>query len=305
MLTYNSPWDKTRQTLYSILIQKFTDFEIVIADDGSQDNNFSKIEEYFATNNFTNYTLVANKTNQGIVKNFNSGLVLCKGKYIKPISPGDFLYDENTLAAVYDEIKDGDAAVYFGRAAFYSNTNGELKLYPEKCNPRDLAPYIKKDYKAIRRNYLVNRDYILGASTFYKRDIFEKYFCDIKNIIKYAEDCTLIYMVANDEKFEYLPYDVIWYEYSSGISTSGDSKWAQRLYEDNKQTFAMLYNKRLIPYWIYEISYGESRYKRLLIKILHNPRTIIMRLFHLKSLNEWKYVNNERSTDSLRTIINS
>ena len=97
MLTYNSSWDKTRQTLYSVLVQKDVSFEIIIADDGSDENNFEKIREYLAAWDFTTYYLVANEQNQGIVRNFNSGLVLCKGEYIKPLSPGDFLYDENTL----------------------------------------------------------------------------------------------------------------------------------------------------------------------------------------------------------------
>ena len=241
MLTYNSSWDKTRQTLYSILIQKFADFEIVIADDGSQDNNFSKIEEYFATNHFTNYTLVANETNQGIVKNFDSGLVLCKGKYIKPISPGDFLYDENTLASVYDEIKDGDAAVYFGNAVYYSNTGGNIHIYDDNANPMDLTPYLKKDYKTIKKNYLVGMDRILGASVLYRSDKFKYYFHQMLKIIKYAEDCSIGFMIAHDEKIDYLSTKgVIWYEYSSGISTNGNSKWGRLIDADYRNMLFLL-----------------------------------------------------------------
>ena len=64
MLTYNSSWDKTRQTLYSVLVQKDVSFEIIIADDGSEENNFEKIRDYLAAWNFAAYSLVANERNQ-------------------------------------------------------------------------------------------------------------------------------------------------------------------------------------------------------------------------------------------------
>lgn len=289
MLTYNSSWDKTRQTLYSILIQKFADFEIVIADDGSQDNNFSKIEEYFATNHFTNYTLVANETNQGIVKNFDSGLVLCKGKYIKPISPGDFLYDENTLASVYDEIKDGDAAVYFGNAVYYSNTGGNIHIYDDNANPMDLTPYLKKDYKTIKKNYLVGMDRILGASVLYRSDKFKYYFHQMLKIIKYAEDCSIGFMIAHDEKIDYLSTKgVIWYEYSSGISTNGNSKWGRLIDADYRNMLFLLVEKKIIPLWLYELHYSESNLKRWFIKLFHFPIFFIrQRLFSSPLIIGW------------------
>lgn len=282
MLTYNSSWDKTRQTLYSVLIQKFKDYEIVIADDGSQENNFSKIEKYFAANNFANYTLVANETNQGIVRNFHSGLVLCKGKYIKPISPGDFLYDENTLSICCKKMKDDSASVYFGRAFFYSYENDMLKLYPDKSNPHDLTPYIRDNSNLIKRNYLQHRDYILGAATFYKTTIFRKYFEEISSVVKFAEDCTMIYMVANNEKFILLDLPnnnpLIWYEYTIGISTNQSSKWQKLLMEDNKNTFRFLNEKNLIPQWMYNYHFGNSKMYRRIVGLIHEPTRLIRKL---------------------------
>ena len=209
MLTYNSSWDKTRQTLYSVLVQKDVSFEIIIADDGSEENNFEKIRDYLASWNFTAYSRVANERNQGIVRNFNSGLVLCKGEYIKPLSPGDFLYDENTLSACREAIKGNDAAVYFGRAFFYGRESDTVKVFADKANPRDLRPYLKNNARKIKRNYLLKRDYILGASVIYKKDIFKRYFEEIMSTVKYAEDCTMIYMIASGEKARYMKMDAI------------------------------------------------------------------------------------------------
>ena len=303
LLTYNSPWEKTMQTLYSILIQENVDYEIIIADDGSSDNNFNRIEEYLSSYSFVNYTLVENKKNQGTVKNFLSGLQHCQGEYIKPISPGDFLYDKNVLSSVYEIIQDKEAAVYFGKAIFYSYFDKKIHFFKDKANPRDLTPYLKKDCKGIKKNYLVEHDYILGASTFYKRDVFEKYFIDIIDIVKYTEDCIMIYMIANGETIEFLNLDcVIWYEYSSGISTSGDSKWVQRILADHKNIFAMLVSKKLIPKWSYNMFYDSSRIKRFFLKIFYNPSSIIKRLFFVNKIKGWKAFNN--NIDILKNILN-
>lgn len=279
MLTYNSSWDKTRQTLYSVLVQKDVSFEIVIADDGSDENNFEKIRDYLASWNFTAYSLVANERNQGIVRNFNSGLVLCKGEYIKPLSPGDFLYDENTLSACCEAIKGNDVAVYFGRAFFYSREADTVKIFADKANPRDLRPYLKNNARKIKWNYLFRCDQILGASVIYKKDIFQKYFSEIMPILKYAEDLTIRFMIANNEKVECLDtsmeasgcHGLLWYEYASGISTSGDARWPRLYYEDSKNVFLLLKEKRLIPYWLYELHYSDNKIKRLFILLFYAP----------------------------------
>ena len=279
MLTYNSSWDKTRQTLYSVLVQKDVSFEIVIADDGSEENNFEKIRDYLASWNFAAYSLVANEQNQGIVRNFNSGLVLCKGEYIKPLSPGDFLYDENTLSACCEAIKGNDAAVYFGRAFFYSREADTVKIFADKANPRDLRPYLKKDARKIKRNYLFRCDQILGASVIYKKDIFQKYFSEIMPIVKYTEDLTIRFMIANNEKVEYLDISMetsccqglLWYEYASGISTSGDARWARLCYEDSKNVFRLLKEKRLVQRWLYDRYFLGNKIKRLFILLFYTP----------------------------------
>ena len=39
--TYNANWEKTKNTLFSIIRQKNVIFEIIVTDDGSASNNFS------------------------------------------------------------------------------------------------------------------------------------------------------------------------------------------------------------------------------------------------------------------------
>ena len=46
LVTYNSDLSDIFKTLNSIINQEFKHFEIVLSDDGSEDNKFKQIEEF-------------------------------------------------------------------------------------------------------------------------------------------------------------------------------------------------------------------------------------------------------------------
>lgn len=70
------------------MAQTFKDYEIVVSDDGSEENCFDKIEAYFTAHQFANYTLIPHEKNQGTVKNLIDGLAKAKGKYVRDFGPG-------------------------------------------------------------------------------------------------------------------------------------------------------------------------------------------------------------------------
>lgn len=239
MCTYNSDADKLFKTLKSIVWQKNCSFEIIITDDGSSVFNIAEIEQWFKVNKFKDYTIIANKQNMGTVKNYLEGVKKASGKYIKGSSPGDFLYDRYTLCKYKNFIENNNYLVVFGRAAYYSFENGNINIY-EKSNPIDLEPYINKNKQAILKNYLYYRDYILGTALIIERDILLKYLLLIQNEIIYAEDCSYILMVADGINIGFLDEFIIWYEYGTGISTSGSKYFLEKIWQDNLKCFEML-----------------------------------------------------------------
>lgn len=288
VLTYNSDWDKTRRTLYSILKQKNVEFELIVTDDGSKENNYDRIRAFFASYDFTNYYLVDNKQNQGTVRNLLSGINYCKGEYIKPISPGDFLYDDNILRKTHDYICKGSAAVYFERACYYSVENGHPVLYASQANPRDVRPYLKREYEKIKRNYLAYSDLILGASVIYKAEPLRDYLNKVCDCIKYAEDNVIIYMLAKGERVEYLSemeYGV-WYEYMSGISMGNDSVWLGRVANDRRSIVSRLYFEHSIPFWLYILNITPNWILRQIIKLLYTPGVFIWRYSKIKGYDK-------------------
>lgn len=263
--TYNSDIEKLFLTLKSIIRQKNIKYEIVIADDGSRTFDENSIKEYLERNKFSDYQIVSNSVNEGTVKNVISGLRVAKGRYIKAISPGDLLYDENALVKFKKFIEKNNYKVVFGRAAYYSVENNDIVLY-QKMNPVDLQPYISCDKKAIFKNYLYYRDYILGACLILEKEVFIRYLSIIQGKIKYAEDCSYILMVSDGLDIGFLDDFMIWYEYGSGISTNKSSFWAEMLYKDNLECFKLVADRHPELQECYDLVIKRKNLRTILLK---------------------------------------
>lgn len=283
VLTYNASLEKTYQTLNSIIKQKGISFEIIVADDGSKNNNFSALKDFFYSLNFNDFKFVENKINQGTVKNVISALKVCSGQYVKAISPGDFLYDENTLRIFGDEIEKTKAEVYFGRAVYYSKNEDKIVFF-KKSNPEFLEVYKRNNTNGIKRNYLIKRDYILGAALIVKTSVFLSYLKKLEGKVIYAEDCSFICMVANDIFPVFIDSFLIWYEFGGGISTSSSNVWTQKIEEDNKETFKYLLQAKTIKKYIYDMYFSENFLYRSLLKIIFYPKTLLMKVFPTKKI---------------------
>ena len=278
VLTYNSDWIKTKQTLLSILEQENVLFEIVIADDGSQNNNFDKIKELFDDQNFSNYKLIENKKNQGTVKNLISGLKIASGSYIKPISPGDFFYSKNSLKMALNYITNDkqEASAYFGRTLYYIlDAKKQIEL-TNQSNPHDIRPYLIQNIKKIKKNYFIRLDTILGASVIYKTESLRNHLLQICSFVKFAEDYSLICMLSEDENIRLLtdeknnPEYFICYECDTGISTQKQSKWHTILHNELEKTFKYLYDKKLISSGIYKANFSKSKFQRFIYHIIYD-----------------------------------
>lgn len=77
-----------KQSIDSILNQTYTNFELIIIDDGSTDNSVEVIKEF----SDKRIKLFENITNQGIVYSRNRAVENSKGKYIAILDSDDIAY---------------------------------------------------------------------------------------------------------------------------------------------------------------------------------------------------------------------
>lgn len=237
--SYQPNYEKMVMTVRSLFLQKDVSLQIVIADDGSDEDYFQEMEWHFSEWNFTDYELVKNPTNQGTVINCLSGFMRCKGEYIKPISPGDYMASDTTLRKWIDYMKEKDIDICGSDYFCYNNRdNGKmvakvLMLHPRRC---DLSG------RALRESYILYDNIFLGAATLCKKKVLIKYVSKLAEKVKFAEDNCYRMMAYCGEKMGFYRKETIIYEVGTGISTSGEDKWNLLLKKDWEVSNDMLLN---------------------------------------------------------------
>lgn len=244
VLTYNSTWEDLENTLESALAQKGICYEIVISDDGSEDNHREQLIQYFERKNFPNYTLICSQENHGTVCNAISGLENCKGKWVKDISPGDALYDDRCLAQWIECCERNNWLWSFSEAVYYKKTQNGFEAVSCKAFPTDLSPYTKGRFDNCRWNYVVLNDIALGATMVCKTDLYLSYCKQIEGKVIFAEDNVWRLMMFDGVLGGYYPEITILYEYGVGISTSGQEIWHERLDKDWRATTSIILSRK-------------------------------------------------------------
>lgn len=240
IVTYNPNWEKLKKTIISVVLQEMVNVEIIISDDGSKLNYHKRIIKLFSDLNVREYTLLSNPENEGTVKNVYRGLKVARGKYVKLISPGDYLYEELTLYRFVKYMEQKSIKVCFGAPIYYNDDNG-LKIINHKSVPQALFLYrgARKE-TMIRKNYLVLYDMPLGASFCVEKDILFKYLSLMIGKIKIGDDFVFNIMVFHRVKIYYFDHPVIWYEYGHGVSTSKNMEYSSILKNDLDNMFKII-----------------------------------------------------------------
>lgn len=230
--SYNPSIDKLLFTIDSILNQKKVYVEIIVTDDGSKNNHFEKIKQYFKENSFFDYRLIDHKNNQGTVLNISDGVKIAKGEYLKVISPGDVLAFDDILFRWIQAITNSEYEWSFSDAYYYSEMNGNYSILEKYANPQLVKPYIDNKTDLCRWNYVVNDDLAIGAALLCKTYLFREYLDRIIYKVKYAEDNVWRLMMYDGILPYYFPEETVLYECNTGISNSPNNRWAKLLKAD-------------------------------------------------------------------------
>ena len=173
ILTYNN-FKYIFETLDSVFMQTYQNIEIVINDDASKYFNEEKIVSYINKNkkeNIKNYIINKSKQNLGTVKSFNNSIKLSKGNYIFPLACDDCFYDRKAIENIVNYLKNTDLLLATSYRYIYDESL-KNKIYREP-KEEDIQ-YFYKDSSELYYK-LCKGNFISGASTYYKREFFDRY----------------------------------------------------------------------------------------------------------------------------------
>lgn len=108
----------------SVLNQTFTDFELILVDDGSPDGCPAICDEYAKKDPRVK---VVHKENGGLSDARNAGLDKCAGKYVIFLDSDDFWNDDNALNLLYEKAKNNYDIIMFGCTLFFPS-NGQQHI---------------------------------------------------------------------------------------------------------------------------------------------------------------------------------
>lgn len=188
-----------RECLDSVLRQKYLDFEIIIIDDGSDDNSWGIIEEY---TNKDERIIAIHQENQGVSSARNAGLNRAQGQYILFVDSDDsvsenllYLLNEHIVESNPDIIEysvyktNSDGVIYQKKLLydnFYQNNEDCLSYYYTSKNSLDYCCNKVFRFEPIQdlrfKQFSQSEDYIFNVESFLRA-----------NSIKTISDCLYYY----------------------------------------------------------------------------------------------------------------
>ena len=157
-----------KEAIDSVLAQTFTDFELIILNDGSTDQTESIILSY----DDPRIVYVKNEQNLGLIGTLNKGMALAKGKYIARMDADDICFPER-FAKQVEFLEKNQEYVICGTSAyrFYDHiSDGKAFNVPLSDESIRIRLFFNSGFihPSVMFRTSVVRDYHLGFSEDYK-----------------------------------------------------------------------------------------------------------------------------------------
>lgn len=180
-----------QRCLDSILSQSFTDFEVILVDDGSSDKSGGICDEYAQRDSRIR---VFHKENGGVASARQMGMDEAKGEYVIHTDPDDWV-EPKMIEMLYNEAKAKEADVVI--CDFYINR--PQKVYRVKQKPTNL------DHLVVLSE-LFQQLHGSCCNKLIKRTCFEEYGVSFPPGVSYCEDLSFwVCLLKNPIKVAYLP----------------------------------------------------------------------------------------------------
>lgn len=160
--------------LDSVFKQNYSNIELLVADDGSEDFDKKAVEKYIKDNkkeNIKKVKVLTNEKNVGTVKNLNNAIKNSTGNYITFFAADDELSNENVISNYHDSFTKYDKYVITAQAYLY-----------DKYLLKNEGPAVDTK-KALKYNtmkpisvfyYIAKSCFYASGATAYRKNIFDK-----------------------------------------------------------------------------------------------------------------------------------
>lgn len=149
------------RTIESVRAQSVTDWELIVADDGSSDQTPHKLLEWQQEEKRIVY--LPSNTNVGISRNYNRGLRVAKGDYVAMIDDDDPWIDKNKLQTQIEFLDTHNEFVGCGGGVIVIDHTG-----------KELYRYLKPETDEQIRKYMLFSNPMANSTTIFRRSAGEQ-----------------------------------------------------------------------------------------------------------------------------------
>ncbi len=209
----------------SILSQTFTDFELILIDDGSPDNSGRICDDYALKDSRIN---VVHKINEGVSVARNTGIELAKGKYICFVDSDDYI-SEYYLEELVNKINDKRNIVL---CCYDSFTEYDYRIQKSNTisNKDIYFSFNKSEIESINKNIIISQPW----NKLFKKKIIEKYNIRMDKSLSLGEDMLFVYTyISKIPDKEILIINKPLYHYHIGDENSLLNKYREDLFDSN------------------------------------------------------------------------
>lgn len=218
------------RVLESLENQSFSDFEVVVINDGSSDKTKEIATSYLENSNLN--MVYIEQENQGVSYARNAGLNLAKGKYITFVDADD-IYNREFLNILYHEIEKDRSDTVF--CAYSRDLDRVQRFAPTDVTTESLDHMSLLDFVMIRKASCAFFTFI------YKIDILRRHKIYFDANLKYGEDLEFLWKyLSHCKSGVFVPLELHGY-YDNPLSAMNNISWrAADLLTSTKQTEAYL-----------------------------------------------------------------
>lgn len=171
-------WEFMKDTIDSVLMQDYSQIQLIVSDDGSDHFPAEEFEQYIESHkrdNLISYTVRHSEKNEGTVRHLNRVLEWVEGEYIM-LMAGDDTLDNSSVFSRYVQAfqKEGDkCGVVMGQTALYDTTMSKFLEY--YVWPDVIDAINKEDSAKDLLNALYYLPCIPTTSTCFRRWVIDQY----------------------------------------------------------------------------------------------------------------------------------
>ena len=188
------------ECLDSVVNQTLKEIEIIIVNDGTQDNSMKRIERFLPDKRI----IIINKENGGVSSARNTGMKIAKGEYISFIDPDDFI-KLSMMEELYKDAEDAD--IVFSDFILYDNLDKNEKIekiYEKKTRigsmiwSNQLLKFRGVTSKLYKRTFLQENHILFIEKIIYEDTSFNFTAFIISNNVKYIKKFHYYYRQNRD-----------------------------------------------------------------------------------------------------------